>query len=470
MTEARGQDCEARSRLVSRDPATGAVESVIARFDDEALERALQRGVAAQSEWSRRPIAERAHALRQVAQAFEDRREELAALATREMGKRLVEARAEIDKCVAALRYYGEHGESILADRTVPTGARSARIVMQPLGLILLVMPWNFPFWQVVRQAMVVTLAGNAALLKHASNVPGCGVALESLFAAGLPPDVFQFLPVGADAVETIIKDERVHGVSLTGSEGAGAAVGRAAGSALKPVVLELGGSDPFIVLDDADLDAVVAKAVKARIQNNGETCIAAKRFLIQRSLYEPFVERLAAAFAALKVGLPLEAETELGPLARADLVDELLDQIERSVLAGARLVTGGRRLEGHATPCFMSPAVLSNVRPGMAVFDEETFGPCAAVTAFDDDDEAAELANASRYGLGGSVWSADLARAEAVARRLECGSAFVNAIVASDPRYPFGGVKASGHGRELGEWGPLAFVNVKSLVVESAS
>ena len=453
------------SKLTAINPATGQALECHSRMDASRLEAALGRAADAAAEWGARAVSARAQCLRELARVLRRDRESLAGMATREMGKRLVEARAEVDKCATACDYYADRGPDFLQDTMLASDAGRSFVTWQPLGTVLLVMPWNFPYWQAFRQAIPATLAGNTVLLKHASNVPGCAKNLEHVFAdAGFPPGVFQNLPVSSEAVSEIIADPRVHGVSLTGSEGAGRAVGAAAGKALKSSVLELGGSDAFVVLADADLDATVEQAVRGRFQNNGETCIAAKRFIVEESIASDFVERFGKAIEGLVVGDPTDDATNVGPIARDDLRDELHDQVQRSIAGGARLVTGGEPLEGPGY--FYAPTLLDAVEPGMAAFDEETFGPVAAVTRARDADHAIELANRSRFGLGGSVWTADTVRGEALARRLECGCAFVNGIVKSDPRLPFGGVKDSGYGRELSELGIREFVNAKTIWV----
>jgi acyl-CoA reductase-like NAD-dependent aldehyde dehydrogenase len=451
--------------LVSVNPVDGKRIETFPAFDEAQIEAALQRAQECFRNWGTRPIADRAERVGQLAGVLRGASERLARLATREMGKRLSEARAEVEKCASACDYFATRGPDFLVDEMIATDAVRSLVAWQPLGPILLVMPWNFPFWQALRQAVPATLAGNTVLLKHASNVPGCAAALEEMFLeAGFPRGVFANLPVGSDRVASIIADARVRGVSLTGSEGAGRAVAAAAGKALKKTVLELGGSDAFIVLADADLDETVDQALRARFQNNGETCIAAKRFIVEAPVADAFVERFRKGIEGLRVGNPMDETTDLGPLAREDLLKELDDQVRRSIEAGAHCITGGRRLEREGF--FYAPTLLDRVRPGMAAFDEETFGPVAAVTRAADADDAVDLANASRYGLGGSVWTRDRVRGEDLARRLECGCAFVNGIVKSDPRLPFGGVKDSGYGRELSALGIREFVNAKTVWV----
>jgi acyl-CoA reductase-like NAD-dependent aldehyde dehydrogenase len=452
--------------LISVNPTTGQRIRAYPVLPPAGIDRAVARASERFPEWSRLRAGKRAGFLEQLARALREQSEPLARRATEEMGKRLTEARAEVEKCAVACEYYASHGPDFLVDQMVASDAGRSLVAWQPLGPVLLVMPWNFPYWQALRQAIPATLAGNTVLLKHASNVPGCAAALEEVFnEAGFPEGVFRNLAIGSEAVEGVIVDPRVRGVSLTGSEGAGRAVAAAAGKSLKKTVLELGGSDAFIVLADADLDHVAEQAVKARFQNNGETCIAAKRFIVEASVADAFVARLRDGIERIKVGDPMAEDTDLGPLARPDLRDDLHDQVRRSVDAGAACLAGGEALDREGY--FYAPTLLDRVRPGMAAFDEETFGPVAAVTRAADVDEAVALANASRYGLGGSVWTRDRARGEQVARRLECGCAFVNGIVKSDPRLPFGGVKDSGYGRELSALGIREFVNAKTVWVD---
>ncbi len=453
------------SELTAINPATGETLDRYPRMQASHLEAALARAASAAQDWAAHPVGVRAQCLRDIAEVLRRERDTLAQTATLEMGKRLAEARAEIDKCALGCEYYADRGPDFLQDTMLASDASRSFVAWQPLGTILLVMPWNFPYWQAFRQAVPAILAGNTVLLKHASNVPGCAMYIERVFTeAGLPEGVFQNLPIGSDAVAGIIADPRVQGVSLTGSETAGRAIGAAAGKALKSSVLELGGSDAFVVLADANLEHTVAQAVRGRYQNNGETCIAAKRFIVEEPIADAFAERFAAAIQTLRVGDPLNEGTDIGPLARGDLRDELHDQVQRSIDAGARCLVGGRPLDGPGY--YYPPTLLDHVEPGMAAFDEETFGPVAAITRARDADHAIALANASRYGLGGSVWTGDSVRGEALARRLECGCAFVNGIVKSDPRLPFGGVKDSGYGRELSELGIREFLNAKTVWV----
>jgi succinate-semialdehyde dehydrogenase/glutarate-semialdehyde dehydrogenase len=452
------------------DPATGQVlDTYPAAGVDEVLQ--VLAGVHdAQPAWAARPVEERAELVRAIGAQLRKESAELAALMTAEMGKPIAEARAEVEKSATACDFYAEHGPAFLGTRPVDTGGHQRSWVAQePIGVVLAVMPWNFPFWQVLRFAAPTLLAGNTAVLKHSPNVTGCALRIEELLRdAGLPADVFRSIVVAEDDVpevsRALIEDDRVAAVSLTGSERAGSAVAAAAGRAVKKSLLELGGSDPFVVLADADVELAVAGAVRSRFLNSGQSCLAAKRFVVHRDVAEEFTARFAEAVRELQVGDPRDEATQVGPLARADLREGLERQVRESVAAGARVLTGGAPLEGPGA--FFAPTVVTDVTLDMPVLAEETFGPVAAVVVVADDDEAVRLANATRYGLGASVWSADPGHALAVGRRITSGALFVNAVVASDPRLPFGGTKRSGYGRELGEAGALEFTNARTYVV----
>ncbi len=447
------------------NPADGSTVREVPPHDRAEVERRIARAWATFLEWRERPVSERAAALRAVALALERGVDRFARLMTEEMGKPLAQARAEVDKCAWVARHYADHAAAYLGPEPVATDARRSYVRFDPLGPLLAVMPWNFPFWQVYRAACPALAAGNVVLLKHASNVPGCALAIEASFLeAGLPEGAFATLLVGSAAVDAIIDDPRVCAVTLTGSDDAGAKVGARAGAALKKTVLELGGSDPFVVLEDADLALAAKTAAAARLINSGQSCIAAKRFIVVAAVLEPFLEAFAGHVARARVGDPLDPETEVGPLARADLRDALQRQVDAAVAAGARVVTGGRPLDGPGF--FYAPTVLADVTPENVAASEETFGPVAAVLTARDEADALRLANASAFGLGGSVWTRDLARGERFAARLEVGAVFVNGMVKSDPRLPFGGVKRSGYGRELGLYGIREFVNQKTVVV----
>jgi succinate-semialdehyde dehydrogenase/glutarate-semialdehyde dehydrogenase len=455
--------------LRSINPATGAVIATYRPFGAAEIEERLAKAASGFERWRETPLAERAALLVRVAGLLDERRETYARLMTDEMGKLLGDARAEVTKCAAACRYYAEQATAMLAPETVPTEMAKSYVVFDPLGPVLAVMPWNFPFWQLFRFAAPGIVAGNVALLKHASNVSGSALALEELWRdAGAPPGVFQTLLVPAAAVAAIVTDDRVRAVTLTGSERAGVSVATAAGNACKKCVLELGGSDPFIVLADADPVRTARAAASARVVNGGQSCIAAKRFIVAREIAEPFTRALAEVMGGLRVGDPLQPETQVGPLARADLQHEVAQQVARSIAAGACCLVGGAPLPGPGA--YYAPTVLGDVRPGMAAFDEEVFGPVAAVVVAADTDDAVALANRTRYGLGASIWTRDPARAEGLARRLEAGMVFVNEAVRSDPRLPFGGVKRSGYGRELSHYGIREFANVRTIVVVTPS
>ncbi len=458
-------ELERASTLLAVNPATGAVIATYPAHTEHDVEYRLARAATTFASWSETPLAARAERLRAAARHLRARRDRYARLMTDEMGKPIAQAEAEVEKCAWVCDHYAEHGEEFLAPEMVATDAAKSYVRFDPLGVVLAIMPWNFPFWQVMRFAAPALMAGNVALLKHASNVPGCALALEEVFtAAGFPPGAFSTLLIGSAAAEALVRHPAVAAVTLTGSETAGIAVGAAAGSELKKVVLELGGSDPFVVLADVDLDACVDTAVIARIINNGQSCIAAKRFIAVAEVVADFESRFAARLRALPVGNPLDRATKLGPLARPDLVTDLHRQVTQSVALGARLVTGGRPLPGPGF--FYAPTLLADVHPGMPVFNEETFGPAAALIRAEDEEHAIELANLSRFGLGASLWTRDVARGEILARRIEAGAVFVNGMVKSDPRLPFGGVKRSGYGRELARFGMREFVNVKSVWV----
>jgi succinate-semialdehyde dehydrogenase/glutarate-semialdehyde dehydrogenase len=450
--------------IATTDPTTGRLLESFTSHDASSIEAALARAAVAFRSWRARPLSERATVLGRVATLMEGEREHLGALMTTEMGKLRQAALDEVDKCAGACRHYAENSEHYIGEEVLeePDGVRE-RVRFEPLGPVLAVMPWNFPFWQVIRFAAPALAVGNVALLKHAASVPRCALALEDLFRrAGAPEGVFQTLLVESDAVEGIIADPRVAAVTLTGSDRAGRAVGAAAGRHLKKSVLELGGSDPFIVLPAADLPRAVATAVKARLLSNGQSCIAAKRFLVAAPVYDRFRDGFVAAMQALKVGDPADPATELGPLATAAIRDGLDAQVRRSVEGGARLLCGGRALDRPGF--FYAPTVLEDAPAHTPAAREELFGPVAALWRVRDLDEAIARANDTSFGLGATVWTTDAAEAERAIREIEAGMVFVNGLVASDPRFPFGGIKQSGYGRELGGHGLREFVNVKRV------
>ncbi|WP_018954159.1 NAD-dependent succinate-semialdehyde dehydrogenase [Thioalkalivibrio sulfidiphilus] len=451
--------------MQSVNPVNGAVLGRFDTWDRPRVDKALDLAASAAPEWARTALPDRAERLRRAAQILRQRRDQYAGIITQEMGKLSSEARAEIDKCAAVCDFYAGEGPRFLADEMLESDASRSLIAWQPLGTVLAVMPWNFPFWQVFRFAAPALMAGNTALLKHASNVPRCALAIEEVFReAGFPEGTFLTLMIPASVVEAVIRDRRVHAVTLTGSEPAGRAVAAAAGAVLKKAVLELGGSDPFVVLEDADLELTVQQAVASRFMNAGQSCIAAKRFVVLEGVAEAFLSRFREAVRALRPGDPGHEATTLAPLARTDLRDELHRQVQRSIAAGAVPLEGCEPVPGKGA--WYRPSILDRVGPGMPAYDEELFGPVAAILRARDEEDALRLANDTRFGLGGSVWTRDVARGEALARRLACGCAFVNGLVKSDPRLPFGGIKDSGYGRELSALGMREFLNAKTVWV----
>ena len=454
------------SAVVTVNPATGERLAEHPAFSGAEVDAALDRAAAAQTGWAALTFAERAAVLRRTAEVLRAESEDLALLVTREMGKPLAEARAEVGKCATACDYYAEHADDFLAEQPVATNADRSWIGYEPVGLVLAVMPWNFPLWQVLRFAAPALMAGNAAILKHSPNTTGCALAVERvLVAAGAPEGLFTALVVAEPDVPAVtrrlIDDPRVGAVTITGSERAGRAVGSASGDAIKKSVLELGGSDPFVVLADADLPRVAHLAARGRFLNAGQSCISPKRFVVDASVVEEFTRLLVAEVEALTVGDPEAEGTHVGPIAREDLLEGVHRQVEASVSGGATLLAGGERLDRPGT--FYAPTVLTDVAPGQVAYDEEIFGPVATVIAADGDDEAVRIANDTRFGLGASVWTTDPERGIAAARRIRSGAVFVNAVVASDVRMPFGGTRASGYGRELAAAGIREFVNVRT-------
>lgn len=445
------------------NPATGELIRDYPEHTQAEVGSRLSKAGEAFTLWRKVPFSRRAELMRNAAHILREAKETHARLMTEEMGKTLASARAEVEKSAGCCDFYAENAERFLAPEEVASDASRSLVRYDPLGPVLAVMPWNFPYWQVFRFAAPGLMAGNVGLLKHASNVPGCALAIEGVFrGAGFPEGCFQSLMVGSKAVESVIHHPNVRAVTLTGSDPAGVAVAMQAGSVLKKTVLELGGSDPFVILADADLEEAARSAAAARVINAGQSCIAAKRFIVEEAVADRFEAALTKAMASLKVGDPMDPESDLGPMAREDLLLELHDQVERSVKAGAILLLGGRRLDRKGA--FYPPTVLTNVIPGCPAFDEETFGPVAAVVRARDAEEAVSLANRSPFGLGASIWTGDPKRGEALAAEVEAGCVFVNGIVKSDPRLPFGGVKRSGYGRELGIFGIREFVNVKTV------
>lgn len=449
--------------MESINPATGELLKNYEPWRDAQLEAALAESAAAAPAWRATAFEERARLMRNAAAELRRHAARYGALAALEMGKLLKEARAEVEKCAWGCEYYAGQAAEFLKDEKIETDAGSSYIAYLPLGTVLAVMPWNFPFWQVFRAAAPALMAGNTMVLKHSSNVPQCALAIEEIFrAAGFPAGVFRTLMIPAARAEQLIADPRIHAVTLTGSEAAGRRIAAAAGAALKKTVLELGGSDAFVVLADADLEQAASVGVTARFQNCGQSCIAAKRFILVPEIADRFIALFRQKAEALKAGDPMKADTTLAPLARADLRAQLHRQVADSIQAGARAVFGCAPIAGPGY--FYQPSLLDHVRPGMRAYEEELFGPVAIVIRANDEADALRIANDNRYGLGASVWTADAARGERFARRIQSGASFVNGMVKSDPRLPFGGVKASGYGRELSIHGIREFVNIKTV------
>jgi succinate-semialdehyde dehydrogenase/glutarate-semialdehyde dehydrogenase len=454
--------------IATVNPATGQLVKSFEPLTDSQIEEKLQRAADTFSKYRKVPFAERSRMMLKAGAILESEKESYARIMTTEMGKTLRSAVDEAVKCAWVCRYYAENAERFLADEVVETSASRSYIRYQPLGVVLAVMPWNFPFWQVLRFAAPALMAGNVGLLKHASIVPQSALMIEDLFRkAGFPEGAFQTLLIGSQKVEKILDDPRVAAATLTGSEGAGVQVGMAAAKRIKKVVLELGGSDPFIVMPSANLEAAVTTAVKARIFNNGQSCIAAKRFIVAEKIADEFERKFVTKMEALKVGDPFDEKTELGPLATADGVTDLDRDVQKTIKAGARVLTGGKPLQRPGN--FYAPTVLTNIPKDSPAYREELFGPVASVFRAKDLDHAIQIANDSRFGLGASAWTNDKNERERFINDLESGMVFINRMVASDPRIPFGGVKWSGHGRELGAHGIREFTNIKTVWIEEA-
>ena len=452
--------------IASVNPATGEVIKTFHPLSEAEIEKKLQLAAKVFKAERKTPFAVRAQRMLKAADILERDKEKFGRLMTLEMGKTLKSAIAEAAKCTTACRYYAENAERFLGDEVVETGAKKSFIRYLPIGPVLAVMPWNFPFWQVIRFAAPALMAGNVGLLKHASNVPQCALAIESIFLeAGFPEGVFQTLLIGAGQVDAILNDPRVVAATLTGSEQAGIQVGIGAAKRIKKVVLELGGSDPFIVMPSANLDAAVSTAVQARIQNNGQSCIAAKRFIVAEPIATEFEKKFVAKMQSLKIGDPFDDKTELGPLSTPDGVKDLERDLKKSLDAGAQLLTGGHPIKGPGN--FFEPTVLTNVPKNAPAYSEEFFGPVASIFRVKDIDDAIRIANDVRFGLGSSIWTNDEKERERFINEIEAGLVFFNKMVASDPRVPFGGVKASGHGRELSTVGIREFVNAKTVWIE---
>lgn len=448
------------------NPATGVTIKEYDEMTPEDVARAVEAAHTAFLSWRRTQLAERAGLMHAAAQVLREQTDEYAILMASEMGKPVTQGRAEVEKCAWVCDYYAESAESFLRPELVATDASKSFVTFLPLGVVLAVMPWNFPLWQVFRFAAPALMAGNAGVLKHASNVPGCALAIEDVFSkAGFPADIFRTLLVGSSQVNAIIENPHVKAVTLTGSTPAGKAVARKSGEMLKKTVLELGGSDPYLILEDADLDTAVSTCVASRLLNSGQSCINAKRFLVVEPLKDSFEKLFVERMRAQVVGDPLEEDTEVGPQARTDLRDELHEQVALSIAKGARCLLGGEVPNGPGA--YYPPTILTNVTRGMPAYDEELFGPVAAIIPVRDEAEAIEIANDSSFGLGAAVFTRDAARGERIAaEELDAGACFVNSFVKSDPRLPFGGIKESGYGRELSHYGIKEFVNIKTVFV----
>lgn len=450
----------------SINPATGELLKEYPVHSAQEVEAAIARAHEFFMQWRTVPVETRAASLMKVAEVILKNKERYATIITQEMGKPFKESIAEVEKCASAAKYFGENAVTFLADQHVKTEYRKSYVTFQPIGIVLGVMPWNFPFWQVLRYAFPTLAAGNACLLKHASNTPGCALAIESIFKeAGLPDYAFQSLLIPGSRVESVIADPRIRAVTLTGSTPAGKSVASAAGKYLKKTVLELGGSDPYLILEDCDIEHAIKTCGTSRLNNCGQSCVSAKRLIVVGKNKARFEQGIMEIFSKAKLGDPMDAATTLGPMSRADLRDELHDQVERSVKAGAKLLAGGKNPGGSSA--FYPPTILTDVKKGMPAYHEELFGPVAVIIPAKDEEEAIAIANDTPFGLGGAVFSTDLARAENIAKmRVDSGLCFVNMMVRSDPRLPFGGVKESGYGRELGPFGLHEFVNIKTIIV----
>ena len=453
--------------IVSINPANGETIEQYEEMSTEQVDAIIDQCHQAFLDWRDVPFAERARLMHAAAQILRDGQEDYARLMTAEMGKPIKQGRAEAEKCGWVCDYYADNAETFLASQAVKTDASKSFVAFEPIGAVLAVMPWNFPFWQVLRFAAPALMAGNAGLLKHSSNVMGCALAIEDVFRkAGFPEHLFRTLVIGGRKVAAVIESAKVMAVTLTGSTPAGQAVASKAGAMLKKTVLELGGSDPYVILEDADLDKAVDMCVTSRLINSGQSCIAAKRFIVLEKQKDDFEKRFVELMKAKKMGDPMEEDTDVGPQAREDLRDELHEQVKGSLEQGARLLLGGEVPESPGA--FYPPTVLSDVRKGMPAYDEELFGPVAAIIPVEGEEEAIRVANDTVFGLGAAVFTEDVERGEEIAtKRLHAGACFVNSFVKSDPRLPFGGIKESGYGRELADFGIREFVNIKTVYVK---
>lgn len=448
------------------NPATGKIEKTFLEHTLEEVFESIEKADNAFLKWRTTDFSLREELMKRAAQILQDRKEHYGKILTLEMGKPITQAIAEVEKCAWVCDYYAENAPIILKEEIVKTDASESYVRFDPLGVVLAVMPWNFPFWQVFRFAAPALMAGNVSILKHASNVPMSALAIEEIFTdAGFPENIFKTLLIDSSKVEEIINHPKVIAATLTGSEYAGKKVAEACGRNLKKTVMELGGSDPFIVLDDADIDSAVKTAVTARLINNGQSCIAAKRFIVVENVYDEFEKKFVDAMKKVKVADPMETTTELGPIAREDLLNELDEQVKQSVMKGATILCGGKRIEREGY--FYEPTILANLSKRMPAYDDEIFGPVASLIKARDEEEALRIANDSQFGLGASLWTSNITKAKELASKIESGSVFINGMVKSDPRLPFGGVKNSGYGRELSHYGIKEFVNIKTVWIK---
>jgi succinate-semialdehyde dehydrogenase/glutarate-semialdehyde dehydrogenase len=452
--------------IQSINPANGKIIKTFREISFAQIDEIVNKTHDEFLQWKEQSFETRKKLMKNVSSVLRNKKEVYARILTEEMGKPVVQAVAEVEKCAWVCEYYAENAENILREEIVSTDASESFVRFDPLGVVLAIMPWNFPFWQVFRFAAPALMAGNVCLLKHASNVPLSALAIEEIFKeAGLPKNIFKTLMIGSSSVEYVLRNQKVKAATLTGSEPAGKKVAETCGNLLKKTVLELGGSDPFIVLDDADIISAVKMAVIARLINNGQSCIAAKRFIVVESIYEQFEKMFVEIMQNIKVGDPMNAETELGPIAREDLLSEIEDQVNRSIEKGVKVLCGGKRIPGDGF--YFEPTILANVLPNAPAYEEEIFGPVAVLIKAQDENDAIRIANDSPFGLGASLWTQDIKKAKLLATKIESGSVFINGMVKSDPRLPFGGIKNSGYGRELSHYGIKEFVNIKTVWIK---
>ncbi|MBI3125867.1 MAG: NAD-dependent succinate-semialdehyde dehydrogenase [Ignavibacteriales bacterium] len=448
------------------NPSNGKIVQTFEQHSSKQVNEIIGLTHEAFLNWRNAGFSVRKVFMKKASAILREKKNEFGKILTLEMGKPIIQAIAEVEKCALVCDYYAENTENILSEEIIATDASESFVRFDPIGIVLAVMPWNFPFWQVFRFAAPALMAGNACLLKHASNVPMSALAIEEIFSqAGFPQNVFRTLLIGSSEVEEVINHPKIKAATLTGSEPAGKKVAESCGKVLKKTVLELGGSDPFIVLEDADIDTAVKIAITARLINNGQSCIAAKRFIVVEKVYDEFEKKFVQLMEKIKIGDPMNPETELGPIAREDLLCELEDQVKRSTQSGAKILCGGKRIEREGF--YFEATILANVLPGTPAYEEEIFGPVASLIKAKDEEEAIRIANDSEFGLGASLWTANIEKAKLLAARIEGGSVFINGMVKSDPRLPFGGIKNSGYGREISHYGIKEFVNIKTVWIK---